>query len=91
LREAKKILDRQGLGTALIVSDPLHMKRAVMVGRDLGIDAHASPTPTTRYKSWHSKLRFLLREIYFYTTYLLRKPFSPDLASSAWAELMIPV
>jgi uncharacterized SAM-binding protein YcdF (DUF218 family) len=74
LREARTILDQQGLATALIVSDPLHMKRAVTIARDLGIDAHPSPTPTSRYRTWRTKLRFLLRETYFCATYFLRKP-----------------
>jgi uncharacterized SAM-binding protein YcdF (DUF218 family) len=74
LREAKGILGQQGLTTALIVSDPLHMRRAMTIARDLGIDAYPSPTRTSRYKTWKSKLRFLLRETYFYATYLLRRP-----------------
>ena len=75
LREAKAILDQQGLTTALIVSDPLHMRRAVTIAKDLGIDAYPSPTPTSRYRTWKSKLRFLIRETYFYASYLLRRPF----------------
>jgi uncharacterized SAM-binding protein YcdF (DUF218 family) len=79
LQEAKKILDQQGLETILIVSDPLHMKRSVTIARDLGMDAYPSPTLTSRYRTWHSKARFLLREVYFYTSYLLRRPFlRPD-------------
>jgi uncharacterized SAM-binding protein YcdF (DUF218 family) len=75
LKEAKKILDQQGLTTAVIVSDPLHMRRSVTIGRDLGIDAHPSPTPTSRYRTWRTKLGFLLREAYFYATYSLRELF----------------
>jgi uncharacterized SAM-binding protein YcdF (DUF218 family) len=75
LEEAKKILDRQNLETALIVSDPLHMKRAVTIARDLDIDAYPSPTPTSRYETWRSKWEFLLRETYFYAAYLLRRLF----------------
>lgn len=77
LREAKKVLDQQGLTTALIVSDPLHMKRAVTIARDLGIDAYPSPTPTSRYITWKSKSRFLVREACFYAIYLLRRSFVP--------------
>jgi uncharacterized SAM-binding protein YcdF (DUF218 family) len=77
LREAKKVLEQQGLTKALIVSDPLHMKRAVTIARDLGIDAYPSPTPTSRYITWKSKSGFLARETFFYTTYLLRRPFMP--------------
>jgi uncharacterized SAM-binding protein YcdF (DUF218 family) len=75
LRGAKEILDRQNLKTALVVSDPLHMKRAITMARDLGIDAYPSPTPTSRYETWRSQSGFLLRETYFYATYLLRRSF----------------
>ena len=77
LREAKKVLEQHGLTKALIVSDPLHMKRAVTIARDLGIDAYPSPTPTSRYVTWKSKSGFLAREAFFYATYLLRRPFMP--------------
>jgi uncharacterized SAM-binding protein YcdF (DUF218 family) len=75
LQGAQAILEREGLTTALIVSDPLHMRRAVTIARDLGIDAAPSPTPTTRYRTWRSKGRFLAREVVFYTLYLVRRPF----------------
>jgi uncharacterized SAM-binding protein YcdF (DUF218 family) len=55
----------------LVVSDPLHMRRAITLARDLGIDAHPSPTPTTRYVGLQSRSRFLSREVYFYARYLL--------------------
>jgi uncharacterized SAM-binding protein YcdF (DUF218 family) len=74
LEGAKEILDRQGLTKALIVSDPLHMRRAVTIARDLGIDAHPSPTPTSRYETWRSQSGFLMRETCFYAAYLLRRP-----------------
>jgi uncharacterized SAM-binding protein YcdF (DUF218 family) len=60
----------------LIVSDPLHMKRAMLIARDMGMDAYASPTPTTRYQSLSSKLGFLARETYFYFVYLLQRSFA---------------
>jgi uncharacterized SAM-binding protein YcdF (DUF218 family) len=52
------------------------MKRALTIARDVGIEAHPSPTPTSRYRTWRSKLRFLLRETLFYAGYLLRRPFA---------------
>ncbi len=76
LAEAKNILEQHGWSTALIVSDPLHMKRAMTIARDLGIDAYPSPTPTSRYETWKSKLGFLIRETYFYAPYLLQRAFS---------------
>lgn len=71
MAEAQHLMDRHRLSSALIVSDPLHMKRALRMARDAGITAYGAPTPTTRYRSWQSKTGFLLREVYFYNHYLL--------------------
>ncbi|MFH7026695.1 MAG: hypothetical protein ACHBN1_15100 [Heteroscytonema crispum UTEX LB 1556] len=46
------------------------MKRAVLMARDLGMDAYPSPTPTTRDRSFNSQMEFLTRETYFYLVYL---------------------
>lgn len=72
---AKQLAINHNLATVIIVSDPLHMKRAVLIAEDLGLKAYSSPTPTTRYRSFHTKLRFLVRETYFYQRYLLRRLF----------------
>lgn len=76
LREARALLAPEGALRVLIVSDPLHMRRAVTMARDLGLDAHPAPTPTSRYRTWRSKAGFLGREVYFYALYLLRRPFA---------------
>lgn len=76
LREAKVLLSSQAPPRVLIVSDPLHMRRAVIMARDLGLDAHPAPTPTSRYRSWRSKAPFVSREVYFHTLYLLQRPFA---------------
>ena len=68
---ARRLMLKHGLSKASIVSDPLHLKRAMRMASDLGIDAEAAPTPTTRYRSWRSKAGFLLRELYFYNHYLV--------------------
>jgi len=65
LMEAKNLMDTAGMKSAIIVSDPLHLKRASMMADDIGILAVTSPTPTTRYRSLRTKLGFLVREIYF--------------------------
>lgn len=43
LSEACGLMRRHGLQSALIVSDPLHMQRAMLLARDIGIRAHAAP------------------------------------------------
>lgn len=69
LQEAGRVMQREGLTSAILVSDPLHLKRAAMIAADLGIAAVTSPTPTSRFRSWHSRLTFLARETYFYHRY----------------------
>lgn len=76
LREARALLSSDAPPRVLIVSDPLHMRRAVTMARDLGLDAHPAPTPTSRYRSWRSRARFLGREAFFYSLYLLQRPFA---------------
>jgi uncharacterized SAM-binding protein YcdF (DUF218 family) len=72
---AKQLASDHRLATLIIVSDPLHMKRAMLIAKDMGLQAYSSPTPTTRYRSWETQLEFLIREVYYYQRYLLRRPF----------------
>jgi uncharacterized SAM-binding protein YcdF (DUF218 family) len=71
LLEAKKVMANQQLATCLLVTDPLHMKRADWMMRDVGIKGYPAPTPYSRYQSWRSQAPFLLREIYFFHHYWL--------------------
>jgi len=71
LQYAKELMEAYGLETALIVSDPLHMKRAMRMAEDQGICACASPTPTTMYRTAKTQLPFLARETFFYIGYLI--------------------
>lgn len=71
LVEAHRIMRRHRFRTALIVSDPLHLKRALRMAEDLGMDATGAATPTSRFQTWRTKTGFLLREIYFFHHYLV--------------------
>ena len=75
LMNAKKIMDGHNLDTALIVSDPLHMKRAMLYAHDHEMKAYSSPTPTSLYRSWKTKLPFLAREVFYYSVYRLVRLF----------------
>ncbi len=66
LVEARRLMQEHGLKRAIVVSDPLHMSRALRLSRKLGIDALGSPTPATRFRSWRTRLEFLAREVYFF-------------------------
>ena len=71
LVEAKRLMDEADLTSAIIVSDPLHMRRAMEMAEDLGIAAMPSATPTTRYRSFWPKAKFLMRETFFMHHYWL--------------------
>ena len=71
LVEAKRIMDENEMEQALLVSDPLHMRRTMWLAESIGMQAESSPTPTSRYQSIGRKARFLMREVYSYGTYLL--------------------
>ncbi|HWM92380.1 MAG TPA: YdcF family protein [Thermoanaerobaculia bacterium] len=70
LTEARRLLRSAGLRTCLLVSDPLHMRRAHGMLRDLGVDARPSPTPSTRYRTLRAQIPFLFRELYFHHHYV---------------------
>lgn len=72
---AKQLADTHGIKKVLIVSDPLHMKRAVAMATDVGLVAEPSPTPSTRYQGLKSQMTLLAHETYYYIGYLLRRPF----------------
>jgi uncharacterized SAM-binding protein YcdF (DUF218 family) len=71
LQFAKPVLEANGIGTVLVVSDPLHMRRALMIAERVGIKAEPSPTPTSKYQSWQTTLPFLAREVWFMGQYLV--------------------
>jgi uncharacterized SAM-binding protein YcdF (DUF218 family) len=72
---AKRVADAHRLRRVLIVSDPMHMKRAMAMANDLGMEAYPSPTLTTKYQSARSQLGLLAHETYYYIGYLIQRPF----------------
>lgn len=66
LQQAAKLMQKNDLHRAIIVSDPLHMARALRLADEMGIDALGSSTPTSRFRSFQTRKQFLLQEIYFF-------------------------
>jgi uncharacterized SAM-binding protein YcdF (DUF218 family) len=60
-----------GSGTVLLVSDPLHLRRAMVMAQGLGYDVRPSATEYTRYRSVSTQVPFALRELYFIHHYWL--------------------
>ena len=75
LQNAITAVEQSGVTSFLIVSDPLHMKRAMTMAADLDMKAYSSPTRTSAYQSLGTKLPFLLREVFFYIGYQAVSPF----------------
>lgn len=73
LVNTKKIIEENGFGKVMIISDPLHLKRASLMARGLDMAACTSGTPTTRYRSPSRVIPFLLRESYFYLQHFVVK------------------
>ncbi len=65
LEEAKKLMAAHSYTTALLVSDPLHMKRAMLLAESLDLNCQPSPTPTSMYRSAKPKAQSLLYESLF--------------------------
>lgn len=70
---ARELMQAHGIGRVILVSDPLHMARALRLSRELGIDAVASATPSTRFRSLRTSWRFLAQEVYFFHRDLLEE------------------
>ena len=47
LRGVAALLAERGLDEVLIVTDPYHALRSRLIAREVGLDAHVSPTPTS--------------------------------------------
>jgi len=75
LKYAYEIAVENNFITFTIVSDPLHMKRAMLMAEQTGMDANSSPTQSSAYKSLNSKVPFFLRELFFFIGYIFSLPF----------------
>ncbi|MXV08070.1 MULTISPECIES: YdcF family protein [unclassified Xanthomonas] len=73
LIEARRLMREHGLHRVIVVSDPLHMARALRLCEELQIDALASSTPSSRFRSFQTRWRFLLQELYFFHRDLLEQ------------------
>ncbi|WP_456363627.1 YdcF family protein [Priestia aryabhattai] len=72
---AHKVAKRYNLKSFTIVSDPLHMKRAIVIAHSFGMDVYSSPTQTSAYKSFKSESNFFIRELFFLEGYIVTYPF----------------
>ncbi|MFD1030466.1 YdcF family protein [Metaplanococcus flavidus] len=68
-RYVSEIAELHELANFLVVSDPLHMKRALQMAEDTGFEAYSSPTTSSEYNSAATIIPFFCREIGAYVAY----------------------
>jgi uncharacterized SAM-binding protein YcdF (DUF218 family) len=73
LANAQATAAKYDLQSFLIVSTPYHMRRAMALAGDLGMEAYTSPTRTIQWISWYTKSRAYVREVVAYMAYLFVK------------------
>jgi len=71
LANVKALIESAGIDSVLLVSDPLHMRRAVAMAARLQLRAMPAPTPSSRFQSVASRAGFLWRETWLYLEYLV--------------------
>lgn len=68
---ASPIARAHGIRSLALVTDPLHMARALYIARALELNLSPAATPHTRFRSQRARTLFLARETYLYTGMLL--------------------
>jgi uncharacterized SAM-binding protein YcdF (DUF218 family) len=71
LRNAAALARAAGVGSVLLISDPVHMLRSLKMARDIGMVAYASPaynSPATR--SFTAELGYVAGETWAYAIYI---------------------
>ncbi|MCE9624075.1 MAG: YdcF family protein [Deltaproteobacteria bacterium] len=76
LRYARDLIPDPANTRVLIVSDPLHLRRAMEMAEDSGFaKAYPAPTPSTRVRSSWSQFKMTMRETVAYLRYRIERLF----------------
>ena len=76
LQNACRLAEPFGIHSYLLVSDPWHMHRALLMAKDLGVSAYPSPTQSSRFRTFGARLNFLFRETWLYIGYRIFRTLS---------------
>jgi len=69
-----EIMQERGWDTALVVSDPFHMERSLLMARDIGLTAYASPAlDSPGYTVVSRRLFYTSREVLALWRYLVQR------------------
>ncbi|SDJ61687.1 YdcF family protein [Salimicrobium halophilum] len=69
LQEAKKLSDEHSINTYYLVSDQYHLKRAVTMAEDIGMNAEGVATDYSAYETMETKFPFFFKEWVYYMGY----------------------
>ena len=72
---AMHLIEAHQIETVILVSDPLHMMRAMTMANDAGLTAYSSPTPTSMFQTFETQLPFLRQEVMYYMGYQIVRIF----------------
>jgi uncharacterized SAM-binding protein YcdF (DUF218 family) len=73
---SKQIMERNGWKSAIIVTDTFHMKRALLLARDAGIEAFGSSAKNSvLYKNKSLRFKYTMREVMALTQYYFLRLF----------------
>jgi uncharacterized SAM-binding protein YcdF (DUF218 family) len=75
LKYAKEIATDNNLKSFTVVSDPLHMKRAIFIAKVFNMEVYSSPTPSSVYHTLQTKLPFFFRELFYFLGFIVSIPF----------------
>ncbi|MDY7220038.1 YdcF family protein [Denitrificimonas sp. JX-1] len=77
LKNAKVILQEEGIDSVILVSDYFHLARAGIMARDLDLQVQLSPTPTSKFNQFSALEKLILysKESYLIIGHQLRKFF----------------
>jgi len=75
LKFSRELLTGQTQKRVFIVSEPLHLKRALLMAQDLGMEAYPAPTKTSAYKGFWKRFYFTGREAVAFSYYRLKRVF----------------
>jgi len=72
IKYSKEIMEEYGWQSAIIVSDSFHMKRALLIAKNLGVDAYGAPAKNSvLYKNQQLRISYTLREVLALNRYYL--------------------
>lgn len=78
LQNAKKLMEENHLADAIIVSDPIHMRRAMQIANDLGIKAWSSRHLQQNTPAGRQKFISCFRKPWHMIAYIVYPSASPE-------------